>query len=220
MNVVVMSANIGGFDAKAKPHVKQTLPPGYTLTFEHFTDPDAPELWANLSNRLKARFFKMCGHSLAPEADLVIWLDASYRICKPDFVTYMIKSLGRGEICLMPHNIRRTTKQERDFILDCIKCGGDRLAKICAGDRIVEQAARYAADKTFKDTALAASGCFIYRNDEKMRIALTDWFLECVNWSCRDQLSLAYILHKHGIKPLWMKYKSFDCPLLEYTPHP
>ena len=218
MHIVILSANVGGIDAHAT-HDPQMLPSGWTMSHIHFDDSTICARPLSLSPRMQAKVFKMCGFDYASDADLIIWLDSVYIISSADFVSWMVEQLGTGDICLMRHNVRSSIAAELAYTTKEILKGNSYFTTRYAGEPMAEQVASYLADDAFKDEHLAAAGCFIYRNTKNMRAMLKDWMVECMKWTCKDQLSLPYVLHKHGIIPRWLNYSVFNCPHLRYMRH-
>ena len=213
MQATIISANLGGID-KEKKHVEQIIPEGWNLEFKMFDSSNTPLRKNAMMPRLQAKVYRMCGADYAPGADMIIWLDAAYRIISPDFVSWMIRRLGDASICLMPHPSRVCIDSELKYC----------TYKTPKGDKyefepMIAQVQSYLSDKTFKDNWLAATGCFIYRPTPIVKAALTDWLLECVKWTVQDQLSLSYVFHKHDIVPSWLDHTVWNNPYLEYNAH-
>lgn len=217
MKLSIISANVGNFDSASRVHRLQDIPSSMTVDCKIFTNLLPRPL--SISNRMQSKIFKMCGFDYAIDSDLIIWIDGACSISSPKFIKWMISCLGDGDICLMPHNSRHSIMEELQYVCTEMCKGNKYLISRYSGELMEQQVHTYLTDKTFKDDHLASAGCFIYKNNDIIRAALKDWLIECVKWSCQDQLSLTYVLHKHGIKPRWLDYNIFNCPYLNYSPH-
>ncbi len=218
MKICIASANLGGIDAGVEMPA-QDLPAGWRIEFKSFADGDLPARPLSLTPRMQSKLPKMCGFEWFKDADLIAWIDSAYTVASGGLAAWLVEALGDGEICLMPHFARRSLAEEIEFMTRHMAAGDRYLTSRYAGEPVAEQVSCYLADGGFEDQWLAAAGCFVYRNSPRMQAAMKDWLIECVKWSSQDQLSLPYVLHRHGVSPKWMDCSVWNCPHLKYTGH-
>lgn len=219
MKIVIMSANLGGIDVLKQSHVQQNIPPDWGLEYKYFNDLNVVPRPMSFHPRVQCKIFKMCGFNYVENADLIIWLDGSWLITSPNFVTWMVEKLGSKDLCLMPHDNRKSIVSEAKFIVDEISKGNQYLKVRYGGEPFDNQITDYFKDKTFKDNCLAATGCFIYKPTDKIKEAFKDWLLENIIHTNMDQVSLPYILHKHNIDSAWLDCGVANCPYMRFSGH-
>ena len=56
--------------------------------------------------------------------------------------------------------------------------------------------AKIQANKNFVDDKLFAAGCFIYRNNPRVRKVMREWWYYVSRYHTNDQLSLPYVIWK------------------------
>jgi SAM-dependent methyltransferase len=218
MKLCILSANLSGIDASATLPA-QVLPAGWELEFKCFLDKDLPPRPLAISPRLQAKYPKMCGFEWFPDADLIAWIDSSFTVTTSGLAAWLIDKIADADLCLMPHVARKSVSEELAFMTQLMAQGDQYLLSRYADEPMAEQVAAYRSEGGFADNWLSANGCFVYRNTPAMRAVLKDWLLECIKWTSQDQLSLSYVLHRHGIVPRWMDCGLWDCPHLQFTGH-
>lgn len=220
--ICLYSAVFGEYDPIWEP-VRQVVDCDYLLVTDRPEVVPKGSLWkvvaldtfgfVPMHPRLAARYMKIMGHELfrflsrlhydagLHSYDHVVWVDGSVRITSPDFVSFMIGSIGPQGIAMIKH-------PERDCIYDeAVKC--TRMTK-CKGMPVLEQTEHYRAQGYPAHNGLMATTVFardMRRPD--LDAVIADWWEENLKWTCRDQLSLPYVLWKHG---RW--YDEIDASLL------
>ena len=209
--VCVYSAIFGDYDPIREP-VRQSLDCDYIL----FTDrPDMrpPEsLWKvvtfdtsqlfRIHPRLRAKYFRIMAHEFFPmmsrmnhdvglhRYDHVIWVDGSVRITSPDFASFMIGSIREHGIAMLKHPTRRCIYTEAAFSAQLPKYRYQRIS---------EQVEHYRQQGYPENNGLMAatvSARDLRRRD--LDEVFEDWWEENLAWTYQDQISLPYVLWKHG----------------------
>jgi SAM-dependent methyltransferase len=218
MKLCIASANLGGIDISARLP-PQVLPPGWEMEFKCFVDQDLPPRPLSISPRMQAKYPKMCAFEWFKDADLIAWIDSSFTVTTSGLAAWLIEKLGDGDICLMPHIARNSVSEELAFMTQLMAAGDQYLVSRYAEEPMAEQVSSYLAEKHFEDHWLSANGCFVYRNTPALQALMKDWLLECVRWSSQDQLSLPYVMQRHGISPRWLDCGLWNCPHMQFTGH-
>lgn len=209
--ICLYSAVFGDYDVIREP-VRQSVDCDYLLVTDRPEMAPKGSLWKVVAldtfgffpmhPRLVARYVKIMGHEffrflsrLHYDVDLhsydhVVWVDGCVRITSPDFVSFMIGSIGTQGIAMIRH-------PERDCIYDeAVKC--TRMAK-SRDLPVLEQAEHYRAQGYPAHNGLMATT--VFARDMRAReldAVIADWWEEILNWTYRDQLSLPYVLWKRG----------------------
>ena len=218
MKICIASANLSAIDVSARLP-PQVLPPGWELEFKCFVDQDFPPRPLSISPRMQAKYPKMCAFEWFKDADLIAWLDSSFTVTTSELAAWLIEKLGDGDICLMPHIVRKSVSEELAFMTQLMASGDQYLTSRYAGEPMAQQVSTYLSEGHFEDNWLSANGCFVYRNTPAIQALMKDWLLECVKWSSQDQLSLPYVMQRHGITPRWLDCGLWNCPHLRFSGH-
>lgn len=197
MSLIILSANLGGFDEPVEPARQIRATPDYD--YHCFTDEDFPPI-TGLTPRLQYRIPKMFGWQMEPGYEYYLWLDGSVTLLRNDSVNYYLDQLGDNDMAFFKHPTRRNARQEVAHIEEHLKLGKPYITARYKNGLHKEQLAEMFRDPTFKDDHLWASTGFIYRNTDRVQDALTDWWLHQSRFFTCDQVVLPYILHRHGIK--------------------
>jgi hypothetical protein len=159
--------------------------------------------------RMSAKWIKMNPELLLPDYDLTVWIDASIGIVDPAFVALFEPGGAPDGFSLFPH-------PDRDNIYD--ECAASEPMPKYAGEPMREQCEHYRSGGLPPDHGLWATGVMIRNNrSERLRAMNLDWMNENLRWSYQDQLSLPWVLWKHGIVPVPIPYNLWTCPLIVRT---
>jgi hypothetical protein len=178
---------------------------GYEIITSFYTDENFPSREKCMLPRLKGKIPKMLQYNYE-KSDYYIWIDSKFNIISPNFIGWMLETLSDSDIALFPHPCRSSIKSELDFMLSEMKNERDDihgyLSSRYNGEGMIEQVDKYLKDSNFRDDKLFACGMFIYRRELIIKHPnfFTDWMIENVVHSIQDQLSIPYLLYKHGIK--------------------
>jgi hypothetical protein len=185
----ILSAIIGGID-----HHKEMAHPNY-----HFFNDSSLFPRVDLSPRLRAKYFKMCGHQIYPNATALIWVDGNVEVKSPGLVEWMTAAMGDADCAFFKHNARNTVQQELDF---CVDNMSDPYLKVRYGDEpmIVQVQDYIKQGYNPRSDGLVWCGLFIRKTTPKVNQAFDHWMMENVKWSIQDQLSFPFIAWKHGLK--------------------
>jgi hypothetical protein len=204
MRIVFISANLGNIDLNyQKYHIEQNMP----IDYYYFTEENFQLRTMAVHPRLQAKVPKMLGWDMVFDYDLYIWADSCITFTKPNSVEWLIEKLGNNDMCFFRHQDKRVgIESELVFMEEHMKgLTGNTYAMNYLNERystepMREQVERYLSDKDFTDNALYSAGLFIYKNTEKVKAMMKDWYYQCARYSVQDQLSLPYVIQKFGIK--------------------
>lgn len=152
------------------------------------------ELWTMVVDesitemRLNARHKKTQMHKLHPEADYWMWID-SYCKINVDPNQLINKYLTNYDMVTCPHPERNNIIEEGNVILQW-------KPEQAAG---VQEGIVHYLKQGYTPTTLFESKIIIQRNTQTIRDMQDDWWKEIQKHSIRDQISLPYVIWKHGI---------------------
>lgn len=193
--IAVVSSVYGGYDIPTPP-APQDIDCDWILVSDRDYDCHPwkviVEPRPQLHPRLAAKVAK-CRPDLYADAEIVVWVDASFAITSPRFVSWAISHLDRGDVAQIPHPQRRRITDEARVSATLPKY---------RGLPVVEQADSYVADGYPDDWGLWATGLIAYRGKSRFGDA---WLREQMRWTYQDQLSQAPVLRSLGIRPVDMQ---------------
>lgn len=198
MKLAILSANLNNFDT-VKPPVYQDLPPTIDrIDYHCYTDEDFPPI-TGLTPRLQYRIPKLFSWEMFPDYDYYIWLDGGCSFLRQDCATWYFSQLGDSDIAFFKHPSRRNIRQEVAHIEEHLQLGKPYITSRYKNGLHKEQLEHILATG-YKDRTLYASTTFIYRNTEKVREFLRDWWWHQSRYFTCDQVPLPWLLEKHGLK--------------------
>lgn len=217
MKIAILTANLGKFDEDIES-VKQNLPNGVEVVFHRWTDRNFPPI-TGLSPRFQYRIPKLFGWQMFPDCDLYIWLDGSMSLQSPDSIKWFLEQLGSDDMLFFKHPWRKNIREEVDHIEEKLQKGSKYLTSRYKNGLHKECYVEVMKDKEFVDDKLFASTAFAYRNTEKNKnILMNWWFLQSRFYSC-DQIPLPYVLQKGGAKVKTINKNVFDFKYLTFNKH-
>lgn len=162
-------------------------------------------------SRLEAKYHKCNPHLIFPDYDIAIWIDGSAVIKTENFVSDMVKLLGKNDVLFFKH-------PERDNILD-EAIFSKKFGKYDGFD--LEAQAKFYLDKGMPlNSGLQAGGVIIRNNkSERLKQFNEDWWGENLKWSYQDQLSLQYLLWKDKIKYKVLDLNIWDNKYIAFMSH-
>lgn len=225
MNIALIQASLGQKPNPQPRHVPQDV----AVEYHWLTSKELPPRPAAMDVRLQSKIPRMLGWELFPGADYYIWLDDYFTFVRPDAVRWMIEQLGsasgsggggcfqgdRGDVAFFAHPDRHTIDDECRFIEDGMRRGDKYLLERYKGEPLRAQVDAYLRDQ-HRDDALYMSGAFIYRNNRQTQEALTDWFTQCCRWTQMCQLSLPYVLQRHGLRVKVLPGNAYNTPYIRW----
>ena len=160
--------------------------------------------------RLAAKWFKMNPHRLFADYRHTIWIDGNVKISTESFADEVLACVSESGLALFRHPDRDNVFDEARFSSEMPKY---------EGLPVLEQVDHYRA-QGFDASGLYACGILVRDNaSEKIRQLNDDWMHENTRWTYQDQLSLPFLLWKHGIEPGVIPYDLWDNPLFTLAGH-
>lgn len=188
--IVVVSANIGGFENPVEP-VQQSI----DCDFFMFDDTNFPLRDKAMTPRLQARIPKMFGWQMAPGYQYYIWVDSSMAIEHTDMAKWFLEQLGDADIAVFKHPHRNTTGEEAQYVQHRLDIGCPYITPRYENELLDEQ-----IEAIGEDLPLYASTAFIYRNTYDVQQMMKEWFYHTARYHVIDQLGLPYALEKSNCR--------------------
>lgn len=210
MRILVISASLG--TTAEKTITKQE---GYVVDFVFYNDNNFPKRTASFTPRMNAKILKMLAWMTNPGYDYYLWMDSNFSISRNDVIKWFMNNIGDSDALFFKHPERSSINSEALFMRDRAKAGDSYLIGRIDGEPIVEQALRYIEAEGYNDSLLIAASSFFYKNTERMRAALKEWYFETCIGSIRDQLSLPYVLKEFDIDFKLMEENVFNLKYLK-----
>lgn len=192
MKIAILSANLGNFDTSIPP-VKQNT--GHQVSYHQYTDKDFPPI-TGLTPRLQYRIPKLFGWDMYPGYDVYIWMDGGISFKRDDSVSWYLEKMGENHAFFFAHPWRHTIKEEVDHIEKYLQKGSKYIVPRYKNGLHKEIYAEILKDKEYKDDFLLASTIFVYRNNEKMRKFMKDWWYWQSRYYTVDQIAQTYLAGK------------------------
>ena len=215
IKIAVLSANLGAYEAEtAWPDL--VAPLGTEVQVYRFTDRTLPPRPLAMTARLQCGIPKWFGAQFAPEADVLIWVDAS---CTPApiLVPWFLERLGDADLAVFLHPDRATIQDEYEFIIDRMARRGERyLTSRYRGEWIEAQ-----YDLIFRARQhrlpLYASTAFAYRQRARVVAALAEVFTHKARYCLHDQLAFPFVLAQHECVVRVLPENYLKCEALQFT---
>lgn len=154
--------------------------------------------------RWQARQKKTTSHLLFPDAEIVVWADASMTIM--DWPRLIRDFTPGGDVACLPHPFRNNCYDEGAKCIE-LKIGGVRnITKALDGMR---------ADG-FAPTVLSTTGLFLRRNTDAVRRMNEFWYDHLERFGINDQVHLDYCAWKAGASRVWLAGNYLDNPYMVY----
>jgi len=142
---------------------------------------------------LAHKWWKTHPHLACPNADISLWLDGSMLVTREDYVELCLKALGEDDWACVPHPARNCIYPEATF--------SATLARYDAAS-IHAQVRNYERFHP-ANFGLIATGANVRRHTAEVIKVCEQWWVECINWSHQDQLSLPVLLRLAEGKVRW-----------------
>lgn len=195
MRIAVVSSLYGGYDTPAV-HAPQDLAAEWVLVTDRIYNAqgwrEVVEPRPSVHPRLAAKVAK-CRPDFYADADIYIWIDASFQISSRDFLSWCVTSLGGNLMAQIPHPERRSIKDEADV--------SAMMAKY-QGLPVHAQVESYIKNGYNDGWGLWATGLRVQRDDPLMWSIGDHWLREQMRWTYQDQLSQPYVLWSNGLRPV------------------
>ena len=207
MKIAVVTANIGGIDRQSR-HVKQSLPfDSYKFTRRNF-----PLRKCAMSARMQARLVKTHAWQLAPDYDIYVWVDASFILAHSLSLEWLLDQLNKADMALFKHPDRYSIHSEADYTKDRIFHKMKYMYYRYKYELVDDLIRAIEADENYVDDRLLVSGFLIYRNTDRVRGMMKDWWYHVSRYSIQDQLSLPYVLSRNKCVVNIIPGHYLDCP--------
>lgn len=191
---VVYSANLGGYDdmlehAWIYPGAEYSVfsdGPGFIPTY---SDVHLPE-YRGRDHRNTARWHKSHPHTLFPDKDWAVWMDANV-VAKCDWSAEFeaFRASGRA-LGAIKHPLRTNISEE---IQECGRLGKERVEILHEPPDSI---------RSFdKDGLWETNLLFFNLRNEKLRFFLDEWWRLIESWSNRDQISFPVAAEQAGLEP-------------------
>lgn len=211
MKVAVVSANLGSFE-RAVEHPPQSI----ACDYFNFTDKSFPPRPKSLTPRLQARIAKIFGWQMVPGYDYYIWVDSSCAFTGPDSAKLFLQQCQGADVVVFKHPNRNTIQEEADYLKYRLSINCPYITPRYENELIDEQLAEIQADKSFADQNLFASTAIIYRNSDKVKDMMKEWWYHTSRYHSIDQLSLPYVLAKSGLRVKILPDRYSNSPYITY----
>lgn len=198
MKIAVLTASIGSV-APAEVNVKHE-----SADYFAFVETELVEdtMWTPLpvstfscdyryANRRNAKVYKVLPHMFVPGYDYYIWIDSTHAV-KQDPIEIIETYLKDSDIALFNHPERSCVYEEAELI---------KQVNFDYPHLVDEQMEFYISEKYPRKNGLYELPCRIQRNTPQIQALMLTWWELICKYSSRDQLSLPYALHMHGIAP-------------------
>lgn len=212
MRIAVVTASIGGIDVP-KVFPNQSI----KVDFFSFTNENMPFPMDGLSNRLKAKYFKMQAHKLAGiennEYDFIVWIDGNVQLQKDNVIAQMIDRLTvtgfPSDIVLAPHPSRTCVYEESSFIINQIAKGDRYLAVRYNPESLRKEAELFRSWNYPENNGLYWCGFFARRNTKPVNDFFDDWWNQNLLWADFDQTNFCFLARRHKIKIAPIEFGNF-----------
>lgn len=150
----------------------------------------------DLHMNLQAKWFKMFPWTIPgfEDYEISIHIDGATTITKDSFVEHAMRLLDK-DFVLFKHPDRNNIRDELKISMTFQKYHYENTAA---------QVQHY-LNKGFPGGPLYACTCLVRRHTENIKQLMQQWYLECMQWSYQDQLSLPYLLWKNKFEPVTFK---------------
>lgn len=217
MRIAIVSANLGAYESHQAPWPDLVVPDGCVLEIHRLNDVNFPPRNLAMTSRLQCGIPKWDGIAFAPQADVILWIDASC-VPTPGAVPWFLGQLGDRDIAVFQHPERRSIKAEAEFMLTRMARPGEHyLNSRYKGEWVREQYEHIAADPLYRDNRLYASTAFAYRPTEHIRAAFWDVWAAKARWLLHDQLYFPYALWRHGCRVSVIADSYLHCEALTFA---
>ena len=150
-----------------------------------------PLVFTELDNQLNNRWHKTHPHILFPDYDESIYIDSNITILSPAVFDEVDSKNGN---IMIPLHFKNSCIYD-----ECM----DVLKKNLASKKDVESICNLLKNDGFPKNYGLNENNFMYRRHKDSTVIniMEDWWKLILNYCKRDQLSLAYVLWKYGIRP-------------------
>jgi hypothetical protein len=161
--------------------------------------PNLTESQKKVQAVLASKFFKMRWIAESTHYDYIVWMDGKYLLRNPNLTQTVRKYMGESvDMLAMKHPERNTVAAE-------LRPASERAAQLLHDDSVIQKAnetyKRYVREGFSDTVGLFDSAMFIVR-PARVHNMFLDWWHEVQQGVPRDQISLPWMIQKHGINVL------------------
>lgn len=193
MKIAVVTAIFGGIDTfKEVPN--QTLK---DVDFFYFDEQNNTLGLQSGSDRLLAKYYKVCAHKIMPEYDIFIWIDGNMEVTSDKTIQYLIDELSDNDLLIQKHWIDCIYDDASDMLSsmkDSKSATNEYLTKRFTVEEIEKQIDAYGS-KIKPHDGYWLGGLFARRNNKCANDFFDQWWKEIQSYGLRDQFSFAYLMH-------------------------
>lgn len=215
VKILHISANTNSYHKNYnRKHVAQQTTMGIEYKRIFLTDKNFPNRENALNPRLQAKMPRMLGFDMYPGYDYYFWSDSNITLNRSDAIMSFYNLCRDKEMVVFKHPHRSFLYEEFKFMSDNV---GIPFLEKYKGEFIKEQYERYKSElKNFRGVPLYASGCFMYKNTEKTRMLMKEWYFQNCRYSTQCQLSLPYVVQKYNPAIVELTDNILDNDYLKY----
>jgi hypothetical protein len=141
---------------------------------------------------MEAKRYKLMPHLFFPDADVTLWVDGNIWLkATPDAIA--VELLGDADMALFGHPYRQNVWQEFDALAQ-----QKRFQIPYLQQQLAKQQTAYRMAGLPRDAPLFECSVLVRRNNLQVRTLMESWWTQICRWQWRDQVSLPYVLWKHG----------------------
>lgn len=201
----IIQASLGGIDKPSQPNAII------------FTDENLPPR-KSLTPRMQAKIPKLFGWQLAPGFEIYLWLDGNITVTD-EGIAYLNKELEGYDMVVLRHPARPNIRQEVRYTRKGINQQSIYMLNRYQNEHLKEMYEIVENDKDYVDDLLVIGGIFLYRNTPKVQEMMKEWWYYITRYIVQDQISLAYVLKKSGIKYKVLNDDFNNCSWLKIKGH-
>lgn len=154
-----------------------------------------------LSPRARSKWDRCFMHRARPGYDVYVHTDSTVAWKSPDAVVDFVKNLQGNEWIGFRHPQRDDVLEEAKYIEGRIRGNSAYHINRYAGEDLIGQARHYKQLTRGQMPVMMENTIFAYTSALASRCdVMRDWFAEIMMWTMQDQISLPYVLSKHGVK--------------------
>jgi hypothetical protein len=168
-----------GYDVRVVPHGIATLKGAPSVT----------------GPMLAHKWWKCHPHLALPDVDVSLWIDGSMEITVDDYVERALAALGADDWACVPHPARRCIYPEAAFSATLARYDAQSIhAQVDFYGGVVGHPANW---------GLVATGANVRRHTDTVIDLSENWWMENIQWSHQDQLSLPVLFRLYEDRIKW-----------------
>lgn len=206
MRTAIYTAVYGGYDrlrplpqlgvpAYAYTDNRELSVPGWEIRYVNHGITSMNGAQQTVAPMLAHKWWKTHPELACPDIDVSLWVDASMRIIRDDYVDLCLMALGSDDWACVKHPSRTDVFDEAAY--------SATLTHRYDAPSIERQMTHYAQWHPRNIGGLVANGCNARRHSDVTIRVSHQWWWECFTWSHQDQLSLPVLFRLAGDTIRW-----------------